>query len=114
MQDMTIRSTNMTQTVSIERDYNMFGRVMNATKGTLGGMWTGMVQGYQEGTSTNGMKDATFWDKTCKFTKGVFGGMGKGAAEGAKTGYNRDYDKDQEAQKQEILNQYNKSRQNSL
>lgn len=107
-------STNVTQTVSIERDYNAFGRVVNATTGTLGGMWNGMVDGYREGTSTNGMENANFWDKTCKFTKGVFGGMGKGAAEGAKEGYNRDYNKDQEAQKQKILEEYNKSKQNSL
>lgn len=107
-------STNVTQSVSIERDYSMFGRAMNATKGTVGGMWNGMVQGYQEGTSTNGMENATFWDKTCKFTKSFFSAAGKGAVEGAETGFNRNYNRDQEMQKQKILEEYNKSRQNSL
>ena len=103
-------STNVTQTVSIERDYSMFGRAMNATKGSLGGMWNGMVQGYQEGTSTNGMENANFWDKTCKFTKSFFSAAGKGAVDGAETGFNRDYNKDQELKKQKILEEYNRSR----
>ena len=105
--------TNMTQTVEYKQEYSLLGRVKNATFGSAKGMWNGMVKGYEEGTSTNGMENATFWDKTVKFSGSFFGGMGKGAVDGAETGYARQLDTDKANKEAEILKRYNEQKQST-
>ncbi|MBQ7412726.1 MAG: hypothetical protein IJV07_00410, partial [Alphaproteobacteria bacterium] len=102
--------TNVTQSVEYQQEYTFLGKMKNATVGAVKGTWTGMVNGYEAGTNTNGLENATFWDKSMHFTTNFFGSAGKGAAQGAEAGFDRNYTDDKAKQEAVILENYRRAR----
>ena len=78
--------TNTAQRVVYEEEYNMLGRVRNATVGSVKGIWNGITKTC---TSTNGTENASVWQKAIDFPVRLVKEVGTETTQGAEDGYNR-------------------------